>query len=177
MDVGVPDASSRYSGTYPAGNLVDGDPNTAWIEGASGYGLGEVIEFQLGRLSPVPRIIEIRPGYQKSESLHERNGRPSRIELSYLADDPDAEQGLFELASYEVDLIRDYSGDIPMQAQYVHIGNADMLHNMAFGELSVLRIEILAVDHDDMDPDTAMSEIRLFREGEVVGVRRLGPAD
>ena len=152
--------------SYSAQLLVDGDPDTVWIEGAAGYGVGETIFFEIGE---VPRIIEIWPGYQKSDSLHLRNGRPRRLQLSFLGYDPESGAPDYRILTYEVDLIRNYDGDVPRLPQYIHLSNRDMLHNMELTELYGLEIAILSVDHNDGDPDTAISEVTLYTEGDLVG--------
>jgi hypothetical protein len=38
---------SQGSKSYESGNLSDWDPRTAWVEGKSGYGIGEFFENQV----------------------------------------------------------------------------------------------------------------------------------
>lgn len=63
---------------YNPGKIHDGDPNTAWVEGAEGQGIGEIImipclDFQ--------KPIQIWSGYGKSNVLFEKNSRPKLIDV------------------------------------------------------------------------------------------------
>ncbi|HAA14396.1 MAG TPA: hypothetical protein DCE41_23030 [Cytophagales bacterium] len=66
---------------YSAGNLQDGDPATAWVEGKDGQGLGEVIIIPCLDLS---QPVEIWSGYGKSKNLFQFNSRPKEIEIAIL---------------------------------------------------------------------------------------------
>ena len=60
--------------TYYAANAVDGQSNTAWIEGAAGDGAGEWIRFDFNREIKLHRII-IQPGYFKGAQTWAQNNR------------------------------------------------------------------------------------------------------
>lgn len=70
-------------GTYCAHNLLDGDPETAWVEGNKGYGIGE--SFNIDLAYALPEKIEIRNGYQKSETVFKKNSRVKSIKLTLFA--------------------------------------------------------------------------------------------
>ena len=61
---------------YGAPNLLDGNPATAWCEGASGPGVGEVVMFEL----PAGNL-EIRNGYAKDPERYTQNARARRVEV------------------------------------------------------------------------------------------------
>ena len=69
----------REGGTlHGPGNAFDGNWNTAWIEGVSGYGSGEylVIGFPAGTAI---HGLGIAAGYHKSESLFWKNSAPKTL--------------------------------------------------------------------------------------------------
>jgi hypothetical protein len=68
-------------GKYEAFNLVDHDPNTAWVEGVEGNGEGEYAFISIGTL--FPDSIKIINGYQKSKGLYYANSRPKKLKLSF----------------------------------------------------------------------------------------------
>jgi len=70
-------------GKYNPGNLYDNDPVTAWVEGVEGYGVGEYFTADLGFM--LPGKIEVRNGYQKSESVFEKNTRVKKARITLLA--------------------------------------------------------------------------------------------
>lgn len=50
----------------PADNLVDDDPETAWVEGVAGLGIGEWVELQLAEPALLRRLV-VWNGYQRGE--------------------------------------------------------------------------------------------------------------
>ncbi len=86
---GVWDASSELDdpesepdgiGKYCACWLFDKDVTTAWVEGAKGDGIGEYL--LIGQKNTFPDKIHIHNGYQKTESLYFKNGRPKSLRIS-----------------------------------------------------------------------------------------------
>lgn len=65
-------------GKYGVINLVDKDPNTAWVEGNKDEGMNEYfiinIPFQT-------QLLSIKAGYHKSEAIYFSNNRPKKIEI------------------------------------------------------------------------------------------------
>ena len=70
---------------YAPKNIVDGDPRTAWVEGAEGRGISAEV------IVPIPldmnRPVEIWTGYGKSKSLFHANNRPKKIKISVLKEE------------------------------------------------------------------------------------------
>ncbi len=68
--------------TYGPDNLIDGDPATAWNEGAEGLGEGEWVRLQFE--SPViPARLEVANGYQRDEERYTGNGRIEQMTVKY----------------------------------------------------------------------------------------------
>ena len=70
------------SNTYYAANAIDGQRSTAWIEGASGPGLGEWIRFDFDREIKLHRIV-IQPGYFKSSQIWTQNNRLAALTANF----------------------------------------------------------------------------------------------
>jgi hypothetical protein len=68
-------------GKYEAFNLIDRDPNTAWVEGVKGNGVGEYAFISMGAF--FPDSIKIRNGYQKTQELYNANSRPKKLKISF----------------------------------------------------------------------------------------------
>lgn len=68
--------------THSASRAIDGDLTKAWVEGASGQGIGESITLTLSAESALSGIT-IYAGYQKSQDLYLKNSRPQRITLDF----------------------------------------------------------------------------------------------
>ena len=70
---------------YNASFITDGSLSTAWIEGASGEGIGEWVRFDFGKQRTLKQII-IYPGYFKSDSIWKKNNRLASATI-YFSDD------------------------------------------------------------------------------------------
>jgi len=81
--LGIPDDSEYVAWTcrYSPGNLQDGDVQTAWVEGAKGYGIGEVVVVPCLDLK---KPIEMWAGYGKSQKLFQYNARPAKIKAGII---------------------------------------------------------------------------------------------
>jgi len=75
-----PDQEYGDIGKYCACWLFDKDVTTAWVEGAKGDGIGEYV--LIGHKNTFPDKIHINNGYQKTESLYFKNGRPKSLRIS-----------------------------------------------------------------------------------------------
>src|SRR6185436_6563507 len=68
--------------TYYAANAIDGQNNTAWIEGDTGSGAGAWIRFDFNREINLHRIL-IQPGYFKSTSVWSQNNRIATLTAQF----------------------------------------------------------------------------------------------
>jgi hypothetical protein len=68
--------------TYYAANAIDGQNNTAWIEGDIGPGAGAWIRFDFNREINLHRIL-IQPGYFKSTSVWSQNNRIATLTAQF----------------------------------------------------------------------------------------------
>jgi len=72
----------RSGRPYSVGHLMDGDADTAWVEGVEGTGEGQVISFHLGAQIGVEGML-VWPGYGKSAAVYTGNATPSRLTASF----------------------------------------------------------------------------------------------
>ncbi|MBL7827382.1 MAG: hypothetical protein JNJ57_12165 [Saprospiraceae bacterium] len=86
---------------YKAENVHDGSLRTAWVEGASGLGLGQSITFRFPKLSPPVTTVEIFNGYMKSEKVWQDNARVKQLKL-YVNDQPYALLNLKDIKSKQI---------------------------------------------------------------------------
>lgn len=71
---------------YIPENIWDQNFETAWVEGASGYGLAEWIEMAASNPNDI-EYISIANGYQKSEETYFENGRLSKYRIDFSTGD------------------------------------------------------------------------------------------
>lgn len=72
--------SDRYweISRYDPGKALDGDPDTAWVEGAPGPGIGETLVLAF---TSYPEALGFINGYAKNQSLFVRNHRVKALNL------------------------------------------------------------------------------------------------
>ena len=62
--------------------IADGLLATSWVEGVSGYGVGQEITLTFDDVYNIDGFV-INAGYQRSERLYDKNSRPSEILLTF----------------------------------------------------------------------------------------------
>ncbi|HXH46420.1 MAG TPA: caspase family protein [Bradyrhizobium sp.] len=72
----------QYGNSYGAVNLFDASTGTAWVEGASGSGIGEWITIEFEALRRV-RSIHVQNGYQKSPDIFAKNNRVRQLRVVF----------------------------------------------------------------------------------------------
>ena len=98
QDVSLVEASSELSErgmTHSADRICDGSLNDAWVEGASGQGIGENVRFTFDDVYCFSGM-RINAGYQKTEDLYYKNSRPKKIKLTF----SDGRSKSFKLKDY-----------------------------------------------------------------------------
>lgn len=74
-DIYASSSLTEGSKTFSPNYMIDGNPRTAWAEGASGIGLGEWVKVEFNG-TPTVSGIRISTGYQKTNDSFNKNGRP-----------------------------------------------------------------------------------------------------
>jgi hypothetical protein len=83
----VSSALAPTQGTrYGASNLIDGNDDTAWVEGSGDQGIGDfvVVEFDTPRSV---RGIILHNGYAKNADIFAKNGRVKDVEITFSTGD------------------------------------------------------------------------------------------
>jgi hypothetical protein len=135
---------------YAASRLSDGDVATAWAEGVSGDGIGEIVLLPLDTSKP----IRIRAGFAKSPALYAANNRPRDVKLYVVSTGGlDATQSG---AIYEnLSVVLTHSVRLADRNEFQIV----TLPPHTPGNHSILAIEILSVYRGTRYRDTLISEI------------------
>jgi hypothetical protein len=130
--------------SYGALNAIDGDLNTAWVEGPSGPGIGEFIILSADRTQTLSEI-HIWNGYFKSEDLYYKNNsiKTLRVSLNEFGSGSPWE-------SFEVELRQDPSGP--------QIIKLDRPRQVKLVELTILDVYLGSADSED----TCISEVEFY---------------
>jgi hypothetical protein len=121
---------------FRAPNLVDGDPTTAWIEGAEGPGSGEWVRFEFTSPLELSRI-DILNGYQLDTSHFKGDARVKTILVEYSGG---ATQVVDLLDTQDVQSIT----ALPVVTEWV-------------------KLTVYSVYPDFLWPNAALSEVRFYK--------------
>ena len=125
--------------TYLPENAHDFDIRTAWVEGSSGQGIGEYLEYRFPPLGPPVTEITVYNGYGKSLKAWNDNARVQQLKM-YVNDQPFAMLNLEDTRGPQ---------SFPFEELQSKKENVDLS----------LRFEIASVYPGDKWEDTAISEI------------------
>lgn len=76
---------NKFQENYHPNYAGDGDPKTAWVEGAEGTGVGETLKMKVTKMDGATLVrIVLANGYQKSPQLWAANGRIGKATLKLL---------------------------------------------------------------------------------------------
>lgn len=93
--------SSQIDNSYEAKNAHDLSYKTAWVEGVSGYAIGEYLEYHFAPESPrITKIIVVN-GYVKTKSAYNNNSRVKKLKV-YANDKPYAILNLKDVIAEQI---------------------------------------------------------------------------
>ena len=76
---------NKFQENYHPNYIMDGDPRTAWVEGADSSGAGEWVRIHLSRVDGATHVrLRIQNGYWKSASLYRKNARLETVTVTTL---------------------------------------------------------------------------------------------
>ena len=143
---------------YTAENLIDGNPDTAWVEGLPGSGIGEYVDFAtnpfMGNAAGAYKVkgIGIINGYAASKNLFIKNNRVKEIRIdceNYLYSD-DNTFGFVEMESFTFTL------SDKMEMQYLTFP-----HPVFMSSMKITILDIYPGTHWD---DTCIAEVKLLTD-------------
>jgi len=160
-----PDDSAYVEWTcrYSPGNIADYNPATAWVEGADGQGIGEVVIVPCLELE---KPVKIWAGYGKSSTVFYANSRPKKIKVVVIRSEPvGASQYGTNYANLKVIASKEISLQDENAYQNLMIPDfkKDFFNSSIYGDITEYRyflgIEILAVYPGKKYKDTCISEV------------------
>lgn len=149
LDTQTASSSLRPQGsnTYSPENAHDLSYETAWVEGADDYGIGEYIEYHLRPENPRITEIIVVNGYVKSDAAWKNNSRVKKLKV-YLNDRP-----LAYLA------LEDSKAEQHFAVEAIGYADRSDMDALKSKPASVLKFEIVEVYPGLKWKDTAITEI------------------
>lgn len=122
---------------YKADNVHEGSLRTAWVEGVSGYGIGESITFRFAKQSPPVTTVEIYNGYMKSDKVWQENSRIKQFKV-YVNNKPYALLNLKDIKSkqfFAIDTLQGIDSDLYLKFEITDVYKGDKYDDVAISEI------------------------------------------
>jgi hypothetical protein len=122
---------------YKPDNSHDFSLRTAWVEGASGNGIGQSLTYRFQKLSPPVTEVLIYNGYMKSEQAWKDNARVKELKL-YVNNKPYAIFNLKDTTALQVFKIGSHqgkNGDLYLKFEIVDVYKGDKYDDVAISEI------------------------------------------
>ena len=128
---------NKFQENYHPSYILDGDPATAWVEGADSSGKGEWIRIHLSPVEGATKVrLRIQNGYHKSKALHRKNARLKKVEIvalpgnhahtAELADSMDWQEIAFEQPAGKLEAIELRAQEVYEGATYTDLCVSDL---------------------------------------------------
>lgn len=130
--------SANKNLNYVAVNAHDFSLRTAWVEGVSGYGIGEYITYRFATQSPPVTTIEIFNGYMKSDMVWKDNSRVKQLKL-YVNDTAVALLNLKDVKSkqiFEIGKLQGVDKNLYLKFEITDIYKGDKYDDVAIAEIN-----------------------------------------
>lgn len=126
---------------YDPKALLDGDINTAWIEGVDGTGAGEWVKFETKDGSQFNlTALEFNLGFQRTERLLKNNGWPTRVLLEF-------EGGYTEIAEFDsVDAPAIITLREPVNTSFIKITILEAVKGAKYADTAITDIAFFGVE-------------------------------
>lgn len=139
--------SSQGSNNYDPNNAHDFSFKNAWVEGVSGYGIGESLTYSFVPENPRITQIIVVNGYVKSERAWKSNSRVKKLRVYH------NNEVLADLN------LKDVRAEQHFEFQPIGYSNRDDFDILKKKDPWILKFEILEVYKGDKYDDTAITEI------------------
>jgi Pretoxin HINT domain len=122
---------------YKPDNCHDFSLRTAWVEGASGNGIGQSLTYRFQKLSPPVTEVLIYNGYMKSKQAWKDNARVKQLKL-YINNKPYAIFNLKDTTALQIFSIGSHQGkkgDLYLKFEIVDVYKGDKYEDVAISEI------------------------------------------
>ncbi|MBO7496931.1 MAG: hypothetical protein J6T98_10285 [Salinivirgaceae bacterium] len=171
------EASSRLASqgqnNYAEKNLHDLYYNTAWVEGVSGYGVGEWVKYTFRANNPRITNIHVVNGYVKSDAAWKNNSRVKKLKV-YVNDKPYLILNLEDSRSdqdFEISPLTN-SVEWTMKFEILEVYKGDKYDDTALSEIyfSGLDVHCFAADTKVLMADASQKDIANVAAGDNISI-------
>lgn len=145
---------AKDGSTYHVQNMIDGNPETAWIEGADGLGIGESVYMEFDGVKNISNIT-IYPGFLKTKNRYFVNGQPTKLLVEW-----DGGQGEIELPRVDVGTdeepfeldelpVAELNLEDSVQTSYIRLTITDAIAGSKYEDVAISDVAVYTTAGDD----------------------------
>lgn len=150
---------------YDPGFAADGDPKTAWNEGAPGDGAGEWLRFAITKQEGVRRVrLKIFNGFQYNDAIYKANARAKVIEVRF-SPDPKPRRATLEDKQGAQELV--FETEAPV-VDGIELRVAEVFPGAQYKDLAISDVELYVTSESPEQPDVEkknLDELRASLKG------------
>lgn len=146
---------AKDGSTYHVQNMIDGNPETAWIEGADGLGIGESVYMEFDGVKNISNIT-IYPGFLKTKNRYFVNGQPTKLLVEW-----DGGQGEIELPRVDVGTdeepfeldelpVAELNLEDSVQTSYIRLTITDAIAGSKYEDVAISDVAVYTTAGDDI---------------------------
>ena len=135
--------------------MIDGNPETAWIEGADGLGIGESVYMEFDGVKNISNIT-IYPGFLKTKNRYFVNGQPTKLLVEW-----DGGQGEIELPRVDVGTdeepfeldelpVAELNLEDSVQTSYIRLTITDAIAGSKYEDVAISDVAVYTTAGDDI---------------------------
>lgn len=161
--------------SYSAENLHDGNPSTAYVEGVSGDGIGQLIGIDLNNERNYEiSMIRIYPGYQKDESAFKKNSRPSKLSFHFTDGhyfEQEFDYGTEAAGYFDIDLTKVFAGHVVAHRCVISID--DVISGDKYDDCCISEVEFYSPKTVDEDVVLVRHHTEYTESGETCQMKAI----
>ena len=150
------EAETRPYVQYHPSYTIDGDPKTAWNEGAPGDGAGEWLRFHVTHQEGVSHVrLRILDGFQYDDAIYKANPRAKTVEIKLLPDGKPHRAVLADQTAWQ-DIA--FSTETPVLDR-IELKVVDVYPGARFEDLAISEVEIYVTSQTPEKPDVEKAQL------------------
>jgi putative hemolysin len=134
------------AGTYYGLSAIDGENETAWVEGANGSGIDEWIQFDFSEPITVT-AISLNPGYDKDEAIFAQNHRVKSVTMTLIRANGSADK--VTLTFEDARGLQQIELDEPLTGRAVRFTIDEIYPSTNFDDAAIAEIQIWGIAGGD----------------------------
>ncbi len=167
---------NKFQENYHPNYILDGDPATAWVEGADSSGKGEWVRVHLSPVEGATKIrLRIQNGYHKSKVLYGKNARLKKVEIALLPGNATHAAELKDAMEWQEITFEQPAGKL----EAIELRAADVYEGSKYTDLCVSDLEIYVTGLTAENPafeKAKLDQLLAWKRNRIAAAKILGGA-